>query len=130
MIDILSDTIARIKVAQQQHKKRVKCFKSNLVCNFLRVLWDEGFIEGYEEEIKEINIILSYQENESPTIKELKRCSRPGCRIYLSIKDLHQLTKNTYPNYGIHILSTNKGVITSQKALEIKAGGELLCFIS
>jgi len=56
-------------------------------------------------------------------IAEIARVSKPGRRVYSSIKDLKPI-KN---GLGISILSTPKGVMSDSRAREEKVGGEILC---
>lgn len=127
MNDTLSDTIVRIKQAQLKHKKEVQCINSNLIRNLMTILWKEGLIEGYTINDKYLLISLHYKENLQPALTFIRRCSKPGSRIYLSSNDVKKLAKNTLPQYGFYILSTNKGLVTSQQAIEFNVGGELLC---
>jgi small subunit ribosomal protein S8 len=71
---------------------------------------------------KELEIELKYQEGE-PVIRELKRISTPGRRVYSSVRDL----KPHRQGLGISILSTPQGVMTDQSAREKNVGGEVLC---
>ena len=56
-------------------------------------------------------------------MKSIKRCSRPGQRIYVGSQDIPRVLDGL----GISILSTSKGVISNKTALKLKVGGELLC---
>tara|TARA_Y100000816_G_C25955439_1_gene498525 strand:+ start:492 stop:890 length:399 start_codon:yes stop_codon:yes gene_type:complete len=125
--DSLSDMLARIKNAHQAKKVSTSCFKSKLNMNVLSVLKDEGYIRDFSdiEERKGINIIkieLKYY-NGSPVIKQIKRISKPGIRIYSKISDL----KKPYGGLGISIISTPKGVMSDQQAKKNNVGGEILC---
>tara|TARA_B100001029_G_C14963609_1_gene395986 strand:- start:188 stop:586 length:399 start_codon:yes stop_codon:yes gene_type:complete len=125
--DSLSDMLARIKNAHQAKKVSTSCFKSKLNMNVLSVLKDEGYIRDFSdiEEKKGINIIkieLKYY-NGSPVIKQIKRISKPGIRIYSKISDL----KKPYGGLGISIISTPKGVMSDQQAKKNNVGGEILC---
>jgi len=92
----------------------------------LDVLKNEGFIRGYAEvEVKghkELEIELKYHEGE-PVIRELKRVSTPGRRVYSSVSDL----KPHRQGLGVSILSTPQGVMTDTSAREKNVGGEVLC---
>jgi small subunit ribosomal protein S8 len=94
----------------------------------LDVLQAEGFIRGYAEvELKghrELEIELKYHEGR-PVIRELKRVSTPGRRIYASVEDL----KPHRQGLGLSIISTPQGVMTDASAREKNVGGEILCHV-
>ena len=97
--------------------------------NVLEVLKREGFIRNYEEKkikpgINFFEIELKYY-NGKPVITEIKRVSKPGRRVYSSIKNLQK----TYSGLGISILSTPRGVMSDNEAREANVGGEVLCTI-
>ena len=125
--DSLSDMLARIKNAHRARKSITSCYKSNLNMNVLSVLKDEGFIRDFRDlevrkGINSIQIDLKYF-NGNPVIKNIKRVSKPGIRVYSKISDLPK----TYGGLGISILSTSMGVMSDNKARQKNVGGEILC---
>ncbi|MBT7641539.1 MAG: 30S ribosomal protein S8, partial [Rhodobiaceae bacterium] len=93
----------------------------------LDVLQDEGYIRGYSENkldngSGELNIELKYYEGQ-PVIQEIQRVSKPGRRVYSSVKTM-PVVRN---GLGISIISTPKGVMTDNAARENNVGGEILC---
>ena len=125
--DSLSDMLARIKNAHRARKSITSCYKSNLNMNVLSVLKDEGYIRDFQDlevrkGINSIQINLKYY-NGTPVIKNIKRVSKPGIRVYSKISDLQK----TYGGLGISILSTPKGVMSDQQARKNNVGGEILC---
>tara|TARA_B100000963_G_C22442163_1_gene587113 strand:+ start:137 stop:532 length:396 start_codon:yes stop_codon:yes gene_type:complete len=126
MTDPISDLLTRIRNGQQVRKAKVVCPHSKIKEAILKVLKEEGFIRGFElsedEKGKIIEISLKYFEGE-PVIKEISRVSKPGMRVYSSVKDMPSF-KN---NMGVMILSTSKGVMTNSSAKEANIGGEILC---
>ena len=125
--DSLSDMLARIKNAHSARKSITSCYKSNLNMNVLSVLKDEGYIRDFRDlevrkGINSIQIDLKYF-NGNPVIKNIKRVSKPGIRIYSKISDLPK----TYGGLGISILSTSMGVMSDNKARQKNVGGEVLC---
>ena len=125
--DPLSDLIARIKNANQRKRSKVVTPASTLRRRVLDVLQEEGYIRGYSliekpGEHPEFEIELKYFDGE-PVIAEIARVSRPGRRVYSSIKDLKPV-KN---GLGISILSTPKGVMSDSAARTENVGGEVLC---
>jgi len=95
-------------------------------CRRLRrtcVLADEGFIRGYSETtddagFRAFEIELKYFEGEA-VIREIKRVSKPGRRVYSSVKTLPQV-RNGPP----------KGVMSDAAARENNVGGEVLCQVA
>ena len=125
--DSLSDMLARIKNAHRARKLITSCYKSNLNMNVLSVLKDEGYIRDFQDVeirkgINSIQINLKYY-NGIPVIKNIKRVSKPGIRVYSKISDLPK----TYGGLGILILSTPMGVMSDNKARQKNVGGEVLC---
>ena len=125
--DALSDMLARIKNAHRAKKSHTSCFKSKLNMNVLSVLKDEGYIRDFKDVeirkgINSIQIDLKYY-NGTPVIKNIKRVSKPGIRVYSKISDLPK----TYGGLGISILSTPKGVMSDIQARKSNVGGEILC---
>ena len=122
----ISDMLTRIRNAQMRGKSKVETPASKLRVRVLEVLQSEGYIRGFAEVEKDgkknIEIELKYYDG-SPVISEIKRVSKPGRRVYSSIKDL-ALVQN---GLGISILSTPKGVVSDNVAREENVGGEVLC---
>jgi small subunit ribosomal protein S8 len=125
--DPIGDMIARIRNAAERKRDKVSTPASKLRGRVLEVLQDEGYIRGYTlvEEPGEhpvFEIELKYFDGE-PVIVEIARVSKPGRRVYSSIKDLKPV-KN---GLGISILSTPKGVMSDNAARDANVGGEVLC---
>ena len=129
MSDTLGDMLTRIRNGQTTNKKVVDAPASRFRKNVLEVLKREGFIRNFEEKemrpgINFFEIELKYY-NGKPVISEIKRVSKPGRRVYSSIKKLQK----TYNGLGISILSTPRGVMSDNEAREANVGGEVLCTI-
>ncbi|HVW72310.1 MAG TPA: 30S ribosomal protein S8 [Rhizomicrobium sp.] len=126
IIDPIGDLITRIRNGQLRRKNKISSPNSRLRIRLLDVLQEEGFIRGYAEvEVKghkELEIELKYHEGQ-PVIRELKRISTPGRRVYSSVKDL----KPHRSGLGVSILSTPQGLMTDTSAREKNVGGEVLC---
>jgi small subunit ribosomal protein S8 len=127
MSDPLGDMLTRIRNAQRARMSVVASPASRLRVNVLEVLRREGYIRGWSESeqrkgVHELRIELKYHEGE-PVIREIKRVSRPGRRVYSGIKDLAKV----YNGLGISILSTPKGVMSDGEARVENVGGEVLC---
>ena len=129
MSDTLGDMLTRIRNGQTTNKKVVDAPASRFRKNVLEVLKREGFIRNFEEKemrpgINFFEIELKYY-NGKPVITEIKRVSKPGRRVYSSIKNLQK----TYNGLGISILSTPRGVMSDNEAREANVGGEILCTV-
>jgi small subunit ribosomal protein S8 len=103
---------------------------SKIKVNIAKVLVEEGYINGYQEEDGEHNkknllINLKYYEGR-PVIEKIERVSRPGLRIY---KPTNELPK-VMGGLGILILSTSKGVMSDRQAKKQGQGGEILCVVA
>ncbi|HLT01823.1 MAG TPA: 30S ribosomal protein S8 [Geminicoccaceae bacterium] len=125
--DPLGDMLTRIRNGQAANKPAVTSPASRLRENVLEVLAREGYIRGYSRQEGprgELSIELKYH-NGAPVIRQLKRVSRPGRRVYSGVKDLPRV----YNGLGIAILSTPRGVMSDSEAREAHVGGEILCTV-
>lgn len=127
MTDPLGDMLTRIRNGQRARKGAIRAPASKLRERVLDVLQREGYIRGYRREhirsgIEEFEIELKYFEGE-PVIQQIARVSKPGRRVYSSIRDLPRVGNGL----GISILSTPKGVLSDAEAREANVGGEVLC---
>ena len=125
--DPIGDLLTRLRNGQLRGLAKIKSPNSRLRASLLDVLQQEGFIRGYAEvEFKtgrrELEIELKYHEGQ-PVIRELRRVSTPGRRVYSSVKDL----KPHRQGLGLSIISTPQGVMTDTTAREQNVGGEVLC---
>ena len=129
MNDPLGDMLTRIRNAQMRGKSTVTTPASKLRGWVLDVLLDEGYIRGYEKTTDEsghpaIEISLKYYEG-APVIREIKRVSKPGRRVYMGVKDIPQVRQGL----GVSIVSTPKGVMSDASARAANVGGEVLCTV-
>jgi len=129
MNDPLGDMLTRIRNAQMRGKSTVRTPASKLRAWVLDVLKDEGYIRGYETAtaatgLPEPEISLKYFEG-TPVIREIKRVSKPGRRVYASVQDI----PNVRNGLGVSIVSTPKGVMSDAAARTANVGGEVLCTV-
>jgi small subunit ribosomal protein S8 len=129
MNDPIGDMLTRIRNAQMRGKSTVKTPASKLRAWVLDVLASEGYIRGYEKSPTdngqgEITISLKYFEG-TPVIREIKRVSKPGRRVYMSVKDIPTVRNGL----GVSIVSTPKGVMSDAAARSANVGGEVLCTV-
>ena len=129
MNDPIGDMLSRIRNAQMRGKSTVLTPESKLRAWVLDVLADEGYIRGYEKTSstdghRAIEISLKYFDG-VPVIKELKRISKPGRRVYLGVKDIPQVRQGL----GVSIVSTPQGVMSDANARAKNVGGEVICTV-
>lgn len=127
MTDPLGDMLTRIRNAQMRKKSKVSTPGSSLRKRVLEVLQAEGYIRGYamvdmEGKRPELEIELKYYHGE-PVIREIQRVSKPGRRVYASVRNLPRVMDGL----GVSILSTPKGVMSDSEARSQNVGGEVLC---
>ena len=123
--DPLGDLLTRIRNAQMRNKSKVTSPNSRLRESVLDVLKNEGYIRGYavveRDGRSEIEIELKYFDGE-PVIREIERVSKPGRRVYTSVKNLPRVNNGL----GISVLSTPKGIMADHDARDANVGGEIL----
>ncbi|WP_333684609.1 30S ribosomal protein S8 [Pontibaca methylaminivorans] len=129
MNDPIADMLTRIRNAQMRGKSTVVTPASKLRAWVLDVLADEGYIRGYESMTgadghPALEISLKYFDG-TPVIRELKRISKPGRRVYMNVKDLPSVRQGL----GVSIISTSKGVMSDANARSQNVGGEVLCTV-
>jgi len=128
MNDPLGDLLARIRNAQMRNKSKVSSPNSRLRERVLEVLKAEGYIRGYavveREGRSEIEVELKYFDG-APVIREIERISKPGRRVYASVRNLPRINNGL----GVAIVSTPKGVMADHDARDANVGGEVLCTV-
>lgn len=127
--DPIGDLITRLRNAAMRNKPKVSTPGSKLRVSVLDVLKAEGYIRGYstvehKNGRSEIEIELKYFDG-SPVIREIERVSKPGRRVYASVKALPRINNGL----GVAILSTPKGVMADHAARDANVGGEILCTV-
>jgi small subunit ribosomal protein S8 len=127
--DPIGDMITRIRNAQMRNKSKVIMPGSRLRERVLEVLKSEGYIRGYTSTAhtngrSELEIELKYFDG-APVIREIERVSKPGRRVYASVKALPRINNGL----GISILSTPKGVMADHAARDANVGGEIICTV-
>ena len=127
--DPIGDMIARIRNAQMRNKSKVSMPGSKQRERVAEVLKTEGFIRGYANVAHatgrtELEIELKYFDG-TPVIREIERVSKPGRRVYASVKALPRVNNGL----GIAILSTPKGFMADHDARDANVGGEIICTV-
>jgi small subunit ribosomal protein S8 len=126
MNDPIGDLITRIRNAQMRNKSKVSAPGSKMRARVLDVLKSEGYIRGYATVEhtggrSEIEIELKYFDGE-PVIREIARVSKPGRRVYASVRNLPRINNGL----GVAVLSTPKGIMADHDARDANVGGEVL----
>ncbi|WP_131739810.1 30S ribosomal protein S8 [Legionella adelaidensis] len=129
MQDPVADMLTRIRNGQQAKHKQITLASSLLKEEIAKVLKNEGYIADFsvdtnEKKMKFLTIDLKYYHGR-PVIEKITRISRPGLRVYKTVKELSPV-----PGFGIAILSTSKGVMTHINAKEQGVGGEIICEVA
>jgi len=129
MNDPIGDMLTRIRNAQMRTKSVVRTPASKLRGWVLDVLLSEGYIRGYESLTDDAghpayDIELKYFDG-APVIRELKRVSTPGRRVYANVRSMPQVRNGL----GVSIVSTSKGVMSDARARSENVGGEVLCTV-
>tara|TARA_B100000945_G_scaffold281864_1_gene249855 strand:- start:89 stop:484 length:396 start_codon:yes stop_codon:yes gene_type:complete len=127
-VDPIGDMLTRIRNGQMRSLNKIQIPYSNFRQKILEVLKKEGYIINFNiessEKIKTISVDLKYYEGQ-PVIKEIKRVSKPGRRVYSSADSIPRVLNGL----GVAILSTSKGVMSDAEAVKNNIGGEIICRI-
>ena len=125
--DPIGDMLTRIRNAQLARHPKVDVPASKLKLEISRILKEEGFITNFklaEDGAKRsIRIYLKYTAGNVPLISRIERVSKPGCRVYVSSREVPKVLGGL----GINILTTPRGVMTGSTARKERVGGEVLC---
>ncbi len=126
--DPIADALTRIRNANMVNHEEVSMPSSNLKVELVKVLQNEGYVQGYTVEekdgFKELRVTLKYNNGHS-VITGLQRISKPGLRVYSKAKNMPRV----FDGMGIAVISTSKGLMTEKQARANKLGGEVLCYI-
>ena len=127
LMDPIGDMFTRIRNGQMRSLTKVEIPSSNFRLKILEVLKSEGFITNFYLEKKENNkkslmVDLKYYEG-TPVIREIKRISKPGRRVYSRATSIPKIQNGL----GLAIISTTKGVMSDVDARKNNIGGEVIC---
>ena len=127
LMEPIGDMFTRIRNGQLRLLSKVEMPSSSFRLKILEVLKGEGFISSYHIEKKDNNKVslivdLKYYEG-TPVIREIKRVSKPGRRVYSSATSIPRIQNGL----GLAIISTNKGVMSDIDARKNNIGGEIIC---
>jgi len=127
LVDPIGDMLTRIRNGQMRSLNKIKIPFSNFRLKILEVLKKEGYIIDFnidngKQKIKFLSVDLKYYEGQ-PVIKEIKRVSKPGRRVYSKATSIPKVLNGL----GLAILSTSKGVMSDVDAIKNNLGGEIIC---
>ena len=127
LTDPIGDMFTRIRNGQMRSLNSIELPSSNFRKSILKILKEEGYIKDYfiEETINNkttLKVNLKYYEGD-PVIKEIKRISKPGRRVYSRATSIPRVMNGL----GLAILSTPKGVMSDTEARKNNVGGEIIC---
>nr|YP_009519062.1 ribosomal protein S8 [Callipsygma wilsonis]AYC65020.1 ribosomal protein S8 [Callipsygma wilsonis] len=124
MTDSISDFLTRIRNANFLKKKKVFVSSTKINLSLVKIFLRHGFLKDFKQvKNKKILCFLKYKKNK-PIILQLKRLSKPGCRLYVKKSNIPKIFG------GIIFLSTSKGILSDREAFRLNVGGEILGFIS
>ena len=128
-VDPIGDMITRIRNAQMRFLNNVKIPRSKFRAKILDVLKQEGYIADYkvlsdQKNNGDLSVDLKY-DNGLPVIKEIKRISKPGRRIYARADSIPRIQNGL----GLAIISTSIGIMSDNDARMKNVGGEIICSV-
>ena len=121
--------LSRIRNAIAVRKTDVNLPHSKVKEAVAKLLQKNGYIAEVRVTDASIGKTLSLKlqaDGTNTTITEIKRISKPGCRVYRGVDEFPRVIQGL----GIAVLSTSKGVLSDRQARQQNIGGELLATIS
>ncbi|MFH2042740.1 MAG: 30S ribosomal protein S8 [Acidobacteriota bacterium] len=129
MTDPIADLLTRIRNAILVKNKELTLPSSKMKVEIAKILKDEGYIYNFKQidDNKQgmLNITLKYTSGGKSVITQLKRVSKPGCRIYCKGDSVPK----ALDGLGIVIVSTSKGILPGKQCKDEGLGGEVLCSV-
>jgi len=129
MTDPIADMLTRIRNAVRIERPQIEMPSSKVKRGLAEVLKREGYIWDWSEQAedgqpgKKLHLDLKYGPNGERLIQQIRRVSKPGCRVYSGYSDLNPVLNGL----GISIISTSRGVVSDREARQKRLGGEVLC---
>ncbi|MES0371118.1 MAG: 30S ribosomal protein S8 [Mariprofundaceae bacterium] len=129
MMDRIADMLTRIRNAQTAGIEKIEMPASKTLLSMAEILKEEGYItavKAYNHKgHRFLRMTLRYDDEGAPVIREIKRVSKPGRRVYSGAEELPRVRRG----YGVAVVSTSQGIMTDKKARAAKIGGEVLCTV-
>lgn len=127
MTDPIADMLTRIRNANKAKFEKVEIPSSKIKVSIARILKEEGYIKNYsvvtDNKQGVLQIAMKYEGKGGAIISEIKRVSKPSCRMYVD-KDTIPMIRS---GLGLAILSTSKGIMSDKEARRQQVGGEVIC---
>lgn len=125
-MDTVASFLTRIRNAGHAKHEKVDVPSSNLKVGIATVLQKNGYIRSFkvarDNKQSMMRVYLRYDSKGQHVIQHLGRLSSPGLRCYVSSTDIPKVRNG----FGMSVLSTNKGIMSSDEAIKSNLGGELL----
>lgn len=129
MNDPVADMLTRIRNAIGNGRQRVRIKRTKVCIGVARVLKEEGYIKDFmlvdDANQGVIEVELKYGDLGELVIRDLRRVSKPGCRVYRGVDEF----KRVCDGMGIAVVSTNRGVLSDRQCRSQRLGGEILCTV-
>jgi small subunit ribosomal protein S8 len=131
MTDPIADMLTRIRNAVAIERPFVDIPESKIKIGIAEVLQREGYIWDFEvlevegQPFRNLRVNLKYGPNGERVIQEIRRISKPGCRVYRKADQIEVVLQGL----GISILTTSRGMLSNREAKEQRVGGEVLCVV-
>ena len=133
--DLVSDMLTRIRNASLARHSVTYVRYSKLSLGILKVLENEGYIDSFNVEVVKpepiVKVYLKYKGwwIKKPFFSILKRISKPGKRVFCGYKNFQKNMSVLKYEQGTAIISTSSGIMSHQKATQLKKGGEIICYV-
>ncbi len=128
--DPIADMLTRIRNAVRNHAANVTVKRTKVCTGIAQVLKEEGYITDFDsiDDGRQgiLKIELKYGPRGENVLSEIRRQSKPGCRVYRKVDELPR----PLAGLGIAIVSTSSGILSDRQAREKSVGGELLCTVA
>lgn len=129
MTDPIADMLTRIRNAQQARHARTLVPRSKIKTALVKILKEEGFIEGFVEDATgpqgTLKVFLRYDNSDNGIIRGITRVSKPGRRVYVGKDEIPRVRNGL----GVAILTTPRGLLTDAQARKAGVGGEVICHV-
>jgi len=129
MMDRIADMLTRIRNAQTAGIEKIEMPASNALLAIAELLKEEGYItavKAYNHKgHRFLRLTLRYDDEGAPIIREIKRISKSGRRVYVGVDEIPRVKSG----YGVAVVSTSQGIMTDKKARAARVGGEVICTV-
>ena len=122
--------LTRMRNALAVKKRETDVPFSTVKFHLAKILEKEGYLEGVEKitlaKRPMLRLMLAYDRDSHPRLRQVKRVSKPGRRVYAKSTELPRVMSDL----GIAIISTPNGLMTNKEARTRHLGGEVICEVS